>query len=378
MINVYNKDSCVGCSACAVNCPHKAISMELSDEGFLYPKINSDLCCSCKLCDRVCPIDKKNTSISALKAYYGWHLDDEIRYRSSSGGFFSALADEILCQKGVVYGAIFKDNKFVYSNTDSVELDALRKSKYTEIDSLDVFSKVKNDVLKGRQVLFCGTPCRVAGLKLFLDRDYENLILIDFLCGGVASPKFLFEDFKYHEKRNQSTISHVDFRCKKGGWGGQHLMKLKFTNGKEKTLLAREDAYFTGFLTKLINRKSCYMCQFIDNHFSDITIGDFWDYTKVPGLSNDKKGMSMMVAHTEKGCIAIENLKNFRINSLDYSIVEGNFIRTGKYSEFLDKRNYFFKDALDNGFICASKEYMEPLTVLKHKIKYMIKKIIGK
>ena len=377
MIDLNKRDLCVGCTACSLACPRGAITMKRSEEGFLYPEIRTDLCSSCGLCEGVCPIDEKTPDTDTPKAYYGWHSDDAVRYRSSSGGFFSALADEVILQGGTVYGAIFNGKDFVYSSTDAVALDALRKSKYTEIDPSDVFSKVKEDLSSGKKVLFCGTPCRVAGLRTYLGKDDENLILVDFLCGGVASPKFLKEDFQYWEKRSHSPVSGVDFRCKKSGWGGQYLMRIEFKNGRSKTILAKEDAYFTGFLSRLINRKSCYSCQYVDNHFADITMGDFWEYRKVPGLSNDKKGMSMMVAQTEKGRAAIEEIKNFNLHELDYNLVKGNFSRTGNYHKNLEKRDDFVKSALEKGFIPASKKYMKRLTIFKYKVRYYLKKLRG-
>lgn len=54
------KEKCCGCSACYSICPQNAISMEIDEEGFLYPVIDKSLCVKCKKCLNVCPMDKEN------------------------------------------------------------------------------------------------------------------------------------------------------------------------------------------------------------------------------------------------------------------------------------------------------------------------------
>ena len=53
-----NKDQCCGCSACYCVCPRNAIKMTEDREGFLYPKINTEICIACKMCLQVCPFKR--------------------------------------------------------------------------------------------------------------------------------------------------------------------------------------------------------------------------------------------------------------------------------------------------------------------------------
>ena len=68
-------------------------------------------------------------------------------------------------------------------------------------------------------VYFTGVPCQVAGLKLFLRKDYNNLFTTDIVCHGVPSQK-IFDVFINHfrEKRNVE-ITNYKFRDKRvNGW----------------------------------------------------------------------------------------------------------------------------------------------------------------
>lgn len=54
------KEECCGCSACCAICPRDAIIMSYDEEGFLYPRIQPELCVDCKMCIKVCPMKCAN------------------------------------------------------------------------------------------------------------------------------------------------------------------------------------------------------------------------------------------------------------------------------------------------------------------------------
>ena len=120
---------CTGCSACQTICPKKCIKMCLNDEGFYYPYINHEMCTFCGLCEKTCQVLNKSVFKNNWnkKAYYGWHKDEKKRYNSSSGGAFVAIADYILKQNGLVFGAIFdKDTKsIIHTNSDITPLSKI-------------------------------------------------------------------------------------------------------------------------------------------------------------------------------------------------------------------------------------------------------------
>ena len=100
------------------------------------------------------------------------------------------LAEKILSEGGVVFGARFDARwEVVHDYTENVEgLSAFRGSKYVQSRIGDSFRQTECFLKTGRKVLFSGTPCQIAGLKLFLKKEYDNLLTVDFICHGVPSP----------------------------------------------------------------------------------------------------------------------------------------------------------------------------------------------
>lgn len=54
--------------------------------------------------------------------------------------------------------------------------------------------------MEGRNVLFSGTSCQVAGLRKYLGKDYDNLFCLDIVCHGVPSPQVWTEYLKWQER----------------------------------------------------------------------------------------------------------------------------------------------------------------------------------
>ena len=190
MINIEDKKQCCGCSACVQRCPKQCIVMKEDEEGFLYPVADKDVCIDCNLCEQVCPVLRQREEREPLDVYAAFNKNEEVRMQSSSGGVFTALAESIIKEGGVVFGARFNEDwEVVHDYVETVEgLSAFRGSKYVQSRIGCTFSQAEQFLKQGRKVLFSGTPCQIAGLKLFLRKEYENLLSVDFICHGVPSP----------------------------------------------------------------------------------------------------------------------------------------------------------------------------------------------
>lgn len=215
-ITICKTDECTGCGACLQICPKGCIQMNASDEGYFYPKIDSESCIECKKCIRTCPNNrtlKKNQS----RFFMGWHKDMNVLRKSSSGGAFTAISSIAFSKGGVVYGAAYNEKSGEISHLrleKERDLDKVRLSKYYQGRSDNVYPKVKQDLRAGRYVLFSGTACQVAGLYSYLDKEYDNLITVDVLCHGIASKKIVNAYIKSKEKQYKKKICKYIFRLK--------------------------------------------------------------------------------------------------------------------------------------------------------------------
>ena len=191
MIEITEKYLCCGCAACVQRCPKQCIILHEDHEGFLYPKVDTDNCIDCALCEKVCPILNEGSNRKPLKVYAAINKDEKIRLESSSGGIFTLLAEQTIGEDGVVFGARFDENWQVRLDyTETIEgIAVFRGSKYVQARTENTYQQAEFFLREGRKVLFAGTPCQIAGLKKFLRKEYDNLLAVDFVCHGVPSPK---------------------------------------------------------------------------------------------------------------------------------------------------------------------------------------------
>lgn len=320
MIENHTKQDCCGCGACSQICPRKCIEMKSDEEGFYYPRVDKEACIYCGLCDSICPIlvSKRDESDKAVRqdAYVAYHLDETIRLKSSSGGVFTALAENVIQHGGTVFGAAFDQDFLVHhiGVEDLNSLDKLRGSKYLQSRTEDTYAEAKAALNQGRQVLYSGTGCQIAGLKAFLKQDYPNLLTVDILCHGVPSPLLWKRYLVELEHRYGAKTQQISFRKKDPGWK-LFSLSLLFFNSQVYMHTFKEDPYMQMFLNNICLRPSCYECKFKAVHSqADITLGDCWGIEEYMPEIDDDKGVSVIFVHTENGFGAV-----YRIASSVYS-----------------------------------------------------------
>lgn len=328
MVELCSKELCTGCMACKQICKLYAIKSQYID-GFLHPVINTEKCVECGQCVAVCPVINKaqmigQTHSEAETCLAVWNKNDEVRMSSSSGGVFSAFSEKILSEGGVVFGAAWNENlTLIHEGIEDIsQLDRLRRSKYVQSDTRDTFRRAEVYLKEGRKVLYCGTPCQIAGLKFFLGhKDYDNLICIDVLCQGVPSPLLFRKYIGEIESEKGIRIEDCNFRTKEYGWRCGLLLLLrgrKNNRQRDMKLFFEKNSYYRSFFKEYFMRPSCYDCVFKNNqqgYYSDITIADFWRIgTKIPlNVPDYEKGISAVVVNTTKGksffCKCAESLE---------------------------------------------------------------------
>lgn len=396
MDSICESRLCTGCAACSQVCPRGAVEMAANDEGFQYPNIDKELCTDCGLCREKCPINKtvdtgdvmgtepvteQNNAYSIKhKAYACFSADDDVRSGSSSGGAFTQLAQSIISRYGVVFGAEFDGTFRVrHSYTEKVDgLEGLRRSKYVQSDTENTFIKAKEFLNAGREVLFCGTPCQIAGLKSFLNKEYNNLLTCDLACSGVPSPKVWRMYLDYMSGRYKSKVSSISFRDKTDGWNCYN-MKIDFENGSRYIDRAKHETFFIGFGKNIFNRISCFNCRFrMQNTKADITLADFWGIDKQNDSDfMDNRGVSLLITNTEKGERELSLIMDkmfIKPEPLDFAI---------KYNPRLASsvaepggRKSFFNDLRDGyTFDRLIRKYMDNYSI-KYRVKVLLRPIL--
>ena len=343
MINIVDKKLCCACSACVQKCPKHSITMYEDDEGFSYPLVNQDTCIKCGLCEKVCPMLLQAKKIEPQKVLAAKNPCVEERMNSSSGGVFLLLAKEVIKQGGVVFGAVY-DEKWEVHHIYATKIEdvyPMMGSKYVQSRVENSYREAEKFLKQGRKVMFVGSPCQIAGFRVFLrNKEYDNLLAIDFVCHGVPSPgvwrRYLAETYSNSEMMVQyrrqaagknsvllsslnakSPIGDIKFRDKtESGWKKFRFVVRQKSASKadQNTVLSSDihymNVYMKGFLNNIYLRPSCYSCKCKNgvNH-SDLTLADFWGINTINPSFDDDKGCSLVLINSERGNAIFESLK---------------------------------------------------------------------
>ena len=366
MIKIEDNSQCCGCGACAARCPKGCIHMQPDDEGFLYPRTDTTACVACGRCEEVCPELNPLPARKPLRAVAAVCQDEALRLQSSSGGIFSLLAETVLARGGVVFGARFdKQWQVITDYTESLEgLAAFRGSKYVQAAVGGAYKDCERFLKEGREVLFSGTPCQIAGLQGFLGRDYKTLTLVDVACVGVPGPGLWHDYLSALTGARTELIRDVRFRDKSAGWRDSRFV-LQYAAPVPASRTASETAgpsaaasskterlleismpryknpFFQALNTGLTASPGCYTCRFKSEgrSGSDLTLADGWG---IEGPLNDDKGTSLVVIRSEKGEKLMASLQCLTLDcDYDQAVAMNAGLRVGSVKN--KGRESFFK-----------------------------------
>lgn len=313
-IDKFLKDGhvgCVGCAACQNICTQNAIEMRVDAIDGYLPYVIKDECVNCGKCVNTCPALTQKKSVHSPIGGYAAIATDNIRKVSSSGGFFSVVAEEILKSGGVIYGVNWDKNlKAVHTRETRIEeIGKYRYSKYVQSDTSNVFRTVKKDLKERKTVLFSGTPCQIAGLKQYIETEHlktDNLYLLDLVCGSAPSPA-LWEMYLKERYNDNNLPDDYQFRDKIHGWKVISNCSENLADGRMDVV---DDYYLMGFLENMMHRSACVECKYRKTKPGDITMGDFWKVDKYKPSINDGRGVSTILVNTEKGRFLCESIKD--------------------------------------------------------------------
>lgn len=370
-------NECTGCCACLNICPTSAIEMLPNERGELCPRIQEEKCIHCNKCRQICPSINVIRKTQSKLCYAAWTKDLNDRIHCASGGVITGLSRFFIKEVGRVYSAFFEDGKFNFSSLNCEnDLDICRGSRYVQAFVGGNFKNVKEDLLIGKNVLFIGTPCQIAGLKKYLKTDYSNLYTVDFVCHGVPPFEYLKQ---WHEKFSKEKCFSATFR-------GKNNYMLSFFDNKK--LIYRKsseyDFYFSAFLSNIIQRESCYSCQYASiERVADITVGDFWGIGKTENVPLGRA--SLVLINTQKGNLLWDKIReDFYYEKREiWEARKGNkqlnapAVRNKERDLFLEKyRKYGFVQAIQSTSLKRRIKIIKLKNILFNPIRKM-KKILG-
>lgn len=352
VIQTCDIELCVGCGACFSSCHKNAISMEKNEFGYYKPTIDIEKCVNCGICTKVCPAVNEvvRSNSETPECYEVVAANKEILEKSSSGGAFSLLAHEVFEKGGCVFGAAWTDDFSVEHIMIDNENDMykLRKSKYLQSYVGDTFRKVKEKLEEEKFVLFSGCPCQAAGLKQYLgSKEYDNLLIVDLLCGNAPSPDFFK---KYIQDSYGNNILKYEFRDKTYGWNPV-TTKVTFKDG---AILLINKAYQSDYQRVYHNHTMCpYHCENCKYQnvpkIGDITIGDFWWINSNDKEVDSRQGISALLVNNEKAKDFFDNINesNFKVKKqVPFEWLKGNGFTVKGTHNFVSPKRSLFYDAI--------------------------------
>lgn len=411
MIHITDKKNCCGCAACVQRCPKQCIRLEEDTEGFLYPQVDEETCIKCGLCEKVCPILNQADKLSVLEVLAVKNPNDEERMNSSSGGVFLPLAREVINQGGVVFGAVYDESWEVHHvYAEKIEdVYPMMGSKYLQSKIGNSFKDAERFLKQGREVLFVGSPCQIAGLRTYLrNKQYSNLLAVDFLCHGVPSPgvwrRYLAETYGGYDAKEQSRlqatagknsvllsslnatspIGDIKFRDKiESGWKKYRFVVRQKSASKadQNTVLSSDihydNPFMRGFLSDIYLRPSCYACKCKNgvNH-SDMTIADFWGINQIAPEFDDDKGVGLVLLNTKKG---EEYFSRLPMDMMPSNLEKAHYYNGGfnEHTKAHPKRDQFFF-LIENGKSIKAAVDICLRLPFKQRVVRVVKKIVKK
>lgn len=229
---------------------------------------------------------------------------------SSSGGAFIACCQSFEKRYGVgnvaFCGAELKSDMsvahcIVYS---AKECKKFQGSKYVKSSINHIYQEVEKLLLKGKAVLFSGTPCQVAALKAVLSRkgvSLDKLLTLDVICHGTPDVR-VWNAYKiWLENKAAGKLIDYSFRYKPAGWRG-YPAYAEFDNGIKMIDTKETSVYSKLHLSGLSITQGCFKCPYSNmNRVSDITLGDFWGIEEEHINIDSKNGVSLVITNTNRG-----------------------------------------------------------------------------
>ncbi len=358
--------NCTGCGACAQACKIGCIKIIEDENLALKPTILSEKCIECGMCIKSCPI-KNKSMLNHPSSYAYCYIPNVSNSVSSSGGVFYEIAKSIISNKGYVCASVYSEKLQVINFVSNKETDILRMcgSKYVYSNTGNAFIEISRLLNSGQEVLYCSTPCQVAGLKQYLNAhqiNQDRLYLIDLFCAGCPSQGLFDLYIEWLQIKKHKQIVKYVFRDKELGWDRLVARIDYLDSSREYIEHLNDDPYYSSFISRKTLKDSCYSCYYTSLYrCGDLSIGDLWGANKMINVDeiSKKLGISAVLINTQKGEELFGLLKTTgRVCKVDVTdVCKYNFSIVRPATKHKNN-NYIFESLRTKGFQKTASRYM--------------------
>ncbi len=315
IVDVVDWGLCVGCGACDFVCDNNAVRMVSIDDIGIRPVFKKEMCQTCNECLSVCPgfrigeLDHRAKKAKSniyfgpfLDIWEGFAVDNEIRYKASSGGVITSLAQYCLEKEGMdftLHTGASADNPFYNQTVLSRTRDDLlshagsRYSPSSPCKDLDLVENIN------KKCVFIGKPCDIAAVRMILKNNSLMRkrigLLISFFCAGTPNTlatKELISQLNIDTKY----INEIHYRGE--GWPGK--FRVIYEDKTKSECLSYQESW-----NKLQKRRPfrCHLCPDGLGQFADISCGDAWHKYSC----DNNQGSSIIIVRTQRGANILHN-----------------------------------------------------------------------
>ncbi|MCQ2976363.1 MAG: Coenzyme F420 hydrogenase/dehydrogenase, beta subunit C-terminal domain [Bacteroidales bacterium] len=323
MEKTLNNKNCSGCGLCSLICPKQCITLKKDKYGFLVPVVNEDNCIHCNKCVNGCELRQEEAKNFPLNIQAIQSRNKKILRKSTSGGAFYEVCkafSKIYGKNINICGAAWEDNLILKHKIVNgiVSIGPLQKSKYIQSQASVIFPKIKCLLSNNEFVIFCGTPCQVHALKLYLQKDYDNLLLIDFICHGTSNDLVLKNCIQ--ASINTSLMDDIQYNFRVKYKLHKYPYSVKIVNN-HKVYKMRNDHFHSLFFSGSITRPYCKeSCKYKNEHrYSDITISD----CRGPEFKQVSSDLySCVISNTEKGNNIVKRISGVKFKNYNFNLLK--------------------------------------------------------